>query len=63
ESNKAEEEAEINLFNQQGILILNKRQKLDVPVIHLETKDLKSGKYPLTVKIGNTVQMHTIIKS
>lgn len=63
ESNKAEEEAEINLFNQQGILILNKRQKLDVPVIHLETKDLKSGKYPLTVKIGNTVQTHTIIKS
>lgn len=57
------EEAEISIFNQQGALILSKKQKLDVPVVHLETKDLKCGTYYCTVRVGSQIQTQSLIKS
>lgn len=63
ETNQSSEEAEINIFNQEGTLLISKKQKMDVPVVHLETSALKCGTYNCTVRLGNQVQTQSLIKS
>lgn len=62
ETKETNEEAEISIFDVKGTLILSKKQKMDVPVVHLETKTFECGTYFCTVRVGNQIQTKSLIK-
>lgn len=62
ETKETSEEAEISIFDQQGTLLISKKQKMDVPVVHLETDRLECGTYYCTVRVGNQIQTRSLIK-